>query len=112
MCTQDYLRLALSSKCVQAFLRFRMGSLGLLCANGRAAKSPKAQRVCTLCRTGNLVNEQHPGFECPALQLLETDTLAYSYLRIMSLQYLIYVATRHFCNLPKNVRTHTEILAL
>ena len=61
-------RLALSSKSVQFFLRFRTGSLTLPCVTGRAANIPGAHTFCTLCQTGNLGDEQHAVFECPALQ--------------------------------------------
>ena len=54
--------------CVSLLVTFRKGSHSLPCVTGRIANIPKAQRVCTLFQTGNIWDEQHLVFECPALQ--------------------------------------------
>jgi len=56
------------NKCVQAFLRFRVGSHSLLCITGCVANARRAQRVFTLCPISqdnivNLGNEEHLVFE-------------------------------------------------
>ena len=53
------LRLALSDRCVEALLRFRMGSHNLPCAVGRMQGVARAQRICTLCDSAQPGDEQH-----------------------------------------------------
>ncbi len=105
--------MALSNKCVQAFLRFRMGSHSLPCVTGRVANIPRAQRVCTLCQTGNLGDEQHLVFECPALQGFRDRYNGlfgdHAATMIQSCGNMTLVQLR---NSSKNVWTHTVILAL
>ena len=51
-----------------AFTRFRMGNHSLPCVTGRVASIHRAQRVCGLCQTENVGDEQQLVFESPALQ--------------------------------------------
>ena len=45
-----------------------MGSRGFPCVIGRMQGVPRAQRVCPLCQSGQLGDEQHPVFHCTGLQ--------------------------------------------
>ena len=115
-------RLVLSTKCVQAFLKLFHS---LPCITGRVADTARAQRVCTLCQTGNLGDEQHLVFECLALQELRSKdrycrccTLAY--MGIMPLHWfksggnMTLMQLRNSCKefYAKNVWTHTVMLVL
>ena len=51
---QDHFQAGLSSKCVQAFLRFRLGRCSLPCFTAHVANIFRALRVCALCQTCKL----------------------------------------------------------
>ena len=116
--------LALSTKCVQACLTFRirMRSHSLLSDTDHVANIPRLQleRVCALCQTGNLEGasyEQHLVLKCLALLGLKDRYRAC--LGMMQLQWFISSGNMILVRLrtsSKNVWTHacahTVILAL
>ena len=65
---KSLLDLPLPSKCMQAFLRFRMGVHRLPKDEGSWNRVPRQDRVCQLCGSGSLCDEKHVVFHCSALQ--------------------------------------------
>ena len=64
------LSLPLSVRCLQRFLRFRMGCHGLPRDTGSWTHTPRTARTCQLCSLHSLGDEKHLVFECPALHCL------------------------------------------
>ena len=61
-------RLALSDKCVQGFLRFRLGCHKLPWDVGSRTAVPRSQRFCHVCNIGQPGDEYHLVFESQGLQ--------------------------------------------
>ena len=66
-------RLALSNKCVQAFLRFELGCHNLPRDVGSRTAVPRSQRFCHVCNVGQPGDDYHLVFECRGLQLSLRD---------------------------------------
>ena len=64
------LRLALSNKCMQAFLRFRIGSHSLPIIFGRIVCNARSERMCAPCHNDKQRDGLHLLFEGPTLQAL------------------------------------------
>jgi len=62
------LGLPVSVRCMQRFLRFRMGCHGLPRDTGSWTRTPRSTRTCQLCSLTSLGDEKHFVFECPAFQ--------------------------------------------
>ena len=68
-----YCRLPVSSRRMQRFLQFTLGSHQLPIVLGRFAGVVRASRVCTHCGSVAVADELHMVFECPALQAVITN---------------------------------------
>ena len=68
-------RLALSNKCVQALLRFRLGCHNLPRDVGSRTAVPRSQRFCTVCHVGQPGDEYHRCLNVRACSISETGTL-------------------------------------
>jgi exonuclease III len=62
------LRLPLGLRRLRLFLRFRMGCHDLPSDAGRRMGVPRLQRVCPRCSIGEVGDERHLVFTCPALE--------------------------------------------
>ena len=67
------LDLPLSRRCLQRFLRFRMGCHGLRRDIAAWAGIPRLHRFCNICQHRTIGDEKHLVFECPALQDLPDE---------------------------------------
>lgn len=67
-----YLTLPVGGRRLRMFLRFRMGCHGLPNDAGRQRKVPRHQRLCQRCALGEVGDEQHLIFACPAVQTVRT----------------------------------------
>ena len=65
---RSLLDLQVSRRCMQRFLRFRMGCHRLPRDTGAWIGTPRLQRVCNMCAQRVIGDEKHMVFECPALQ--------------------------------------------
>ena len=65
---RSLLDLPVSRRCMQRFLRFRMGCHRLPRDTGAWVGIPRLQRVCNICQHRTIGDEKHLVFECPALQ--------------------------------------------
>ena len=65
---RSLLDLPVSRRCMQRFLRFRMGCHRLPRDAGAWVGIPRLQRVCNLCAQRVIGDEKHMVFECPTLQ--------------------------------------------
>ena len=65
---RSLLDLPVSRRCMQRFLRFRMGCHKLPRDVGAWAGIPRLQRICNMCQHHIIGDEKHLVFECPALQ--------------------------------------------
>ena len=70
-------RLALSNKCVQAILRFRLGCHNLPRDVGSRTAVPRSQRFCTVCHVGQPGDEYHLVLNIRACSTSETGTLGF-----------------------------------
>ena len=66
-------RLALSDKCVQTLLRFRLGCHNLPRDVGSRTAVPRSQRFCTVCHGGQPGDEFHLVFECQGLRYIRLN---------------------------------------
>ena len=64
----SYTRCCMSGARMRALVRFRVGSHDLPVERGRHAGLPRCARVCERCCTGQVGDEMHVVFECPALE--------------------------------------------
>ena len=62
------LKLQVSNRTLQAFMRFRLGCHNLPVDSGRQLGIPRAQRICTRCSLELVGDEHHLLFTCPAVQ--------------------------------------------
>ena len=62
------IRLPIGARLLRAFLRFRLGCHNLPVAVGRRTGVPRAQRLCPHCSLGDVGDERHLTFVCPAVQ--------------------------------------------
>jgi hypothetical protein len=67
-----YLTLPVGARRLRMFLRFRMGCHGLPNDIGRQRKVPRHQRLCQRCALGEVGDEHHLIFRCPAVQTVRT----------------------------------------
>ena len=65
---RSLLDLPVSRRCMQRFLRFRMGCHKLPRDVGAWVGIPRLQRICNMCQHHIIGDEKHLVFECPALQ--------------------------------------------
>ena len=65
---RSLLDLPVSRRCMQRFLRFRMGCHGPPRDVAAWAGIPRLQSFCNMCQHRTIGDEKHLVFECPALQ--------------------------------------------
>ena len=65
---RSYLKVLVSAGRMRRFLRFRVGCHGLPRDIGSRHGTDRLSRVCSACDTGEIGDERHLLFECPALQ--------------------------------------------
>ena len=70
-------------RCMQRFLRFRLGCHKLPRNAGCWLRVPRLDRFCTLCQQGVLGDEKHIVFECPALRDLRDRYDSLKHLKVM-----------------------------
>ena len=62
------IRLPIGARLLRAFLRFRLGCHNLPVVVGRRTGVPRSQRICPHCCLGDVGDERHLTFVCPAVQ--------------------------------------------
>ena len=62
------IRLPVGARLLRAFLRFRLGCHNLPVVVGRRTGVPRSQRLCPHCSLGDVGDERHLTFVCPAVQ--------------------------------------------
>ena len=55
------------------FAKMRISAHNLIVENCRYTGIPRHDRICKVCNTGSIENEQHFLLECPAYKLLQED---------------------------------------